>query len=239
MSRFTERTEKALGQDLMSKLRENRFCVIGCSGTGSNFAEMLVRTGATKLDLIDGSSVERSGLNRVFAFAESDCEEKKTTALKNRLEAIRPGELCIHEFRTHFRAPEESLGNIEGEGAMWSAVSRAYAVFIAVDDLKSRISIERFCNEHGEGRYLSCGILVDPKKDGFQFECIWKPDSSNAEIDIEEGYGPDNASFASIVVEATSVAFTMLLSHMKDPDSYFIEYSKHYNSAFLPVEAGS
>ena len=50
------------------------------------------------------------------------------------------------------------------------------------------------------------------------------------------GYGPDNASFASIVLEATSVAFAMLLSHLKCGDSQFKRYRRQYDAIFAPVE---
>ena len=51
-----------------------------------------------------------------------------------------------------------------------------------------------------------------------------------------QGYGPENASFASIILEATSVAFTMLLSHLKCKNSNFRSYRKRYGANFQPVE---
>ena len=51
-----------------------------------------------------------------------------------------------------------------------------------------------------------------------------------------EGYGPENASFASIVLEATSVAFTMLLSHLRDGKSPFRRYRRKYDANFMLVE---
>ena len=61
-----DRTSKALGDKVMERLRSLRFCIVGCGGTGANFAEMLVRTGATRLALIDGAVVKEEDLNRVF-----------------------------------------------------------------------------------------------------------------------------------------------------------------------------
>ncbi len=65
MNGFDERTKEALDQNLLDKLRNNRFCVVGCGGTGANFAEMLVRTGATELDLIDGEVCQASRMTPV------------------------------------------------------------------------------------------------------------------------------------------------------------------------------
>ena len=232
---FTDRTAIALGADISAKLRDHRFCVIGCGGAGGNFAEMLVRTGAMEVDLIDGADVKRSGLNRVFAYSESDCGVKKTAALAERLHAIRPN-LSIRQFPTHFRTPEQSVDNSQSDMDVWLAVANAYAVFIAVDERDSRLAVEKFCHEEGSGRYLSCGIRVDPEKSDFRFECHWRPESPEKGIDHYDGYGPENASFCSIVVEATSIAFTMLLAHLHDPKSDFVSYSKRYNGAFRPIE---
>ena len=51
-----------------------------------------------------------------------------------------------------------------------------------------------------------------------------------------KGYGPENASFAAIVLEATSVAFTMLLSHLRDGKSQFRRYRRRYDANFMVVE---
>ena len=234
MNGFTDRTAKALGHDVLSKLSDNRFCVVGCGGAGGNFAEMLVRTGATQVDLVDGSAVKRSGLNRVFAYSESDCGVDKTAALAERLHAIR-SDLSIRQFPTHFRTREQSVDDSQGDTDVWLAVSTAYAVFIAVDERDSRLAVEKFCLEEGSGRYLSCGIRVDAANDDFRYECHWRPESPAKGVDHYDGYGPDNASFGSVVVEATSIAFTMLLSHLHDPNSDFRSYSKRYDSAFRPI----
>ena len=111
---------------------------------------MLVRTGATKVDLVDGSDVKRSGLNRVFAYSESDCGVNKTAALAKRLNAISPN-LSIRQFPTHFRTPEQSVDNSQGDTDVWLAVATAYAVFIAVDERDSRLAVEKFCLEQGSG----------------------------------------------------------------------------------------
>jgi len=235
MNEFTERTAAALGSNLLEKLESSQFCVVGCGGTGGNFAEMLVRTGATKVDLIDGMDVKQSGLNRVFAYSRSDCGEKKTTALSRRLHAIRP-DLSIREYPTHFRTPEQSMGNLSLESDVCCAVATAVVVFVAVDQRDSRRAVEEFCREERDGNYLSCGVHIDPGDDIFEFECNWQPKSPKKEDDQHDGYGPENASFGSIVVEAASVAFTMLLSHLRDPNSDFVNYTKRYDGAFRPIQ---
>ena len=229
-----DRTAKALGDDVMERLKSLRFCIVGCGGTGANFAEMLVRTGATRLTLIDGAEVEESNLNRVFSFSSADLTKPKVDALKKRLESIRASlEICT--LRDSFRKPEDILEDHPIGQCVRDDVHDADVVFIGTDTNKSRLAIERLCRDKGGGMFLSCGVLVDRESDVFEFECNWSP-RTPAERADEEGYGPENASFASIVHEATSVAFTMLLSHLRCEHSGFKSYLGRYDASFQPVE---
>ncbi len=98
-----DRTTKALGDDVMKKLRSLQFCIVGCGATGANFAEMLVRSGATRITLIDGTKVEESNLNRVFSFSLADSGKPKVKVLEQRLKAIR-GDLKICSLCDNFRS---------------------------------------------------------------------------------------------------------------------------------------
>jgi len=238
VSEFTERTVEALGSDLLKKLENLQFCVIGCSGTGANFAEMLVRTGAVKVDLIDGSYVKRSGLNRVLSFLETDCEKMKVDVLKKRLETIRQ-KVSIRVFKTHFRTEEQSKTSLSEDKKVLDAVVNADVVFIAVDNRESRLAIEELCRGKEDGDYLSCGIHIDREKGDFSFECLWHPKSPPLKKGHIDGYGPKAASFGSIVIEAASVAFTMLLSHLHDPESDFRNYTRQYDGSFRPINQKS
>lgn len=229
-----DRTTKALGDEVMERLRSLQFCIVGCGGTGANFAEMLVRTGARRLALIDGAVVKEEDLNRVFGFFFADLGKPKVEVLKVRLESIRTG-LDIRDLRDSFRRREEILDDYTMGQCVRDVVHDADVVFIATDQNTSRIAIENLCREKSAGRFLSCGVRVDPESGIFEFECCWSPKTPDARAN-EAGYGPDNASFASIVHEATSVAFTMLLSHLTCADSGFKSYVRRYDASFQPVE---
>lgn len=230
-----DRTVEALGADVMEKLRSLHFCIVGCGGTGASFAEMLVRTGALRLTLIDGSRVEDSNLNRVFNFFPEDCEKKKVEVLKKRLESIRPGCLRVSAVPDSFRKPEDILEtHLVGQRAR-DAVCDADVVFIGTDTNGSRLAVEKLCQDENKRMYLSCGVRVDPASGVLEFECAWLPETP-PEREDEEGYGPKNASFGSIVHEAVSVAFTMLLSHLKCADSSFRWYYRRYDGSLQPVE---
>ena len=233
MPNFTDRTAKALGPGVMEKLRTFNFCVVGCGGTGATFAEMLVRSGATRLTLIDGDIVDESNLNRVPSFAWRDIKRCKVAALKARLDAIRPG-LHIRTLPTSFKEREDILDDPLGQPAR-DAVHDAHVVFVGTDTNTSRLVIEALHLSRRRGMLLSCGILVDREEGIFEFECNWSPETP-PERAQDEGYGPDDASFASIVLEATAVAFTMLISHLGDAESDFRSYLRRYDAAFRPVE---
>ena len=229
-----DRTARALGNRIMERLHKLDFCIIGCGGTGANFAEMLVRSGARRLTLIDGDSVDVSNLNRVFSFSAEDIDMPKVEALKNRLELVRSG-LQIRTFCDSFRSPENIADGYEIGQRVRDAVHDADVVFIGTDTNKSRIAVESLCREKIGGMYLSCGVVVDRKSGLYAFECNWSPQTP-AQREDAEGYGPEGASFASIVQEATSVAFTMLLSHLVPAGSEFRSYRKAYDANFAPVE---
>lgn len=230
-----DRTIEALGDDVMGKLRSLHFCVVGCGGTGASFAEMLVRTGARRLTLIDGSCVEDSNLNRVFSFFPDDCEKEKVEVLKMRLESIRQSCSKITAIPDSFRKPEDILETRSIGQRARDAVCEADVVFIGTDTNRSRLAVEKLCQDENKRMYLSCGVRVDARAGVFEFECAWLPQTP-PEREDEEGYGPKNASFGSIVHEAVSVAFTMLLSHLKCADSSFRRYYRRYDGKLQPIE---
>ena len=211
------------------------FCIVGCGGTGASFAEMLVRTGALRLSLIDGTRVEDSNQNRVFSFFPEDCGTRKVEVLKKRLESIRPGCLKITAIPDSFRKPDDILDPHSIGQQARDAVCDADVVFIGTDTNTSRLAVEKLCRDEGKRMYLSCGVRVDARAGVFEFECAWLPETPS-ELEDEEGYGPENASFASIVHEAVSVAFTMLLSHLKRADSSFRRHYRRYEENFQPVD---
>ena len=152
-----ERTTAAIGDELMERILSLRFCVVGCGGTGTNFADMLVRTGARRLTLIDGSTVKKSGLNRVFCFTAKDVGKPKVTVLERHLRAIAGDQLDVCSLYDSFRRPNQILeGNTIGQRVR-DAVHDADVVFAATDTNTSRLAIEELCRE----MLLCCGVLVD------------------------------------------------------------------------------
>ena len=232
---LNERTTAALGSELMDRLRSLRFCIVGCGGTGANFADMLVRTGARRLTLIDGGTVKESGLNRVLCFTAKDVGKPKVEVLERHLRAVAGSDLDVCTLSDSFRRPDQILdGNTVGQRVR-DKVHDADVVFAATDTNTSRLAIEELCREKDGGMLLCCGVHVDREAGVYEYECAWSPKTPENRADVE-GYGPENASFASIVLEATSVAFTMLLSHLQSGKTQFRCYQKTYDANFAPLE---
>ena len=232
---LNERTTAALGGELMEQLKSLRFCIVGCGGTGANFADMLVRTGARHLSLIDGGIVKESGLNRVLCFTREHVGKPKVEVLERHLRAVAGNRLEVCSLRDSFRRPDEILDDNPLGQCARDAVYNADVVFAATDTNTSRLAIKELCRTKDGGMLLSCGVRIDRKAGVYEYECAWSPKIPVDQADAE-GYGPENASFASIVLEATTVAFTMLLSHLQNSKSQFRYYQRRYDASFTPME---
>ncbi len=231
-SDILNRTRPAIGDDLITALQENKFCIVGCGGTGALFAEMLVRTGAKNITLIDGDVVESSNLNRVIGFTKKDIDCKKVDVLASRFKEISP-DVEITTISHHLRKYDKSDKDAQ---IARNAVCNSHISIIAVDKNCIRIECEKLVREsRGKDKkreYIGIGVVVN-ENGHFEFECAW---NRNTPIDKkeEEGYGA--GSFISIVVEATSVAFSMLLHNLKHPESdRFRYYYKEYKD-FIPIK---
>ena len=227
---FLERTSLALGKELMSKFEQKKFCVVGCGGTGALFAEMLVRTGALTVTLIDEDDVEASNLNRVVSFVRADIGKPKVKVLKSRLESINP-KARVTSIDCYLGQLDP--GDCEGQRSR-DAVCNSDIAIIAVDENRYRIECEKLCRKEGRVKYLGIGVYVD-EIGSAGYECYWSSPSSLRETPEkrkeDEGYGR-GGSYAAIVIEATSVAFSMLLHHLKNPSSrdfcYFFKSYKNF-----------
>ena len=223
---ITDRIRQALGDEMIKTLEKTRFCIVGCGGTGALFAEMLVRTGAKKLTLIDGDHVDSSNLNRVVGFVQGDIgkkeENKKVKVLESRFKCISP-DMEIETIATNFRKYDRS--DVKGQKAR-NAVCNSDIIVIAVDKNQSRIECEKLANDKSK-KTISMGVFINEGGDS-GFECTWMPETPHETADAE-GYG--SGSYISIVVETTSVAFTMLLHHLENPESsHFRHYYKEYKN---------
>ena len=195
-----DRTAKALGEDVMSQLRSLRFCIVGCGGTGASFAEMLVRSGAIRLSLIDGTDVDESNLNRVVCFYACDVGQPKVEVLARRLKGACK-DLEILPLRDSFKEAADILpGHLIGQRVR-DAVHDADVVFIATDTNKSRRAIEKLCRDELDRRFLSCGVHVDQDKLASTSLSALGYRKLRSNVKTQKDMVTDNASYISIVQE--------------------------------------
>jgi hypothetical protein len=235
MNEIFSRTQNALGKDFLNLLADKKYCIVGCGGIGANFAEMLARTGAKHINLIDADKVELSNLNRVFNFYENDKGKYKVEVVRSKLEKIN-SKIKGEDSKFFFQNIPEGCNEEDREGFQRSRniVCDSHIILIFCDDNKTRLLLEKFCGQETK-KYLSAAIRIDPVDSGdiLFFECGWFLKTPESKKD-SKGY-PNNASLASIIMEATSVVFSMMLANLKNDSksSKFFKYRKTYKS-FVP-----
>ncbi len=194
-----------------------KFCIVGCGAVGSVFAEMLVRTGAKHLALIDGDKVDISNLNR-GNFIRTDIGKYKVYVLKDKLTNLINSEIEIkiipHHLKRH--TPDIPSEAIKAR----DTVSDSQIVINVPDTNDARITCGELCNEVGRAgeiiKTLSIGVGI--KKHFSEYTCFWNPKPLSLENAGDDGYG-DYGSYTAIIMEATSVGFMMLLHHLQNPES--------------------
>ena len=84
------RAELLLGDDAMRRIREKRVIIFGVGGVGSWCAESLVRSGITKLTIVDSDRVSVTNINRQLMATTETIGQVKVDALRERLLTINP-----------------------------------------------------------------------------------------------------------------------------------------------------
>lgn len=85
-----QRTELLLGKDRMNKLAQKRVILFGIGGVGSWCAESLVRSGISKLTIVDSDRICVTNINRQLLATTQTVGQVKTEVLKQRLLDINP-----------------------------------------------------------------------------------------------------------------------------------------------------
>jgi len=130
-----KRNFKALSLDDQKKLASSTVAVVGCGGLGGYIAEQLARIGIGHLILIDGDRIEETNLNRQLFALEENIGSLKAEAAKERLQKVNSS-VKVDIFSQWF-TEQNGKSLIEG----------ADLVCDALDSGKTRIELERVCND--------------------------------------------------------------------------------------------
>lgn len=133
----TSRTEKLLGTEGVSKLKDKNLLVVGTGGVGGITAEMLVRTGVGHITIVDFDVISPSNINRQVVALSTNIGKLKVEELAKRLLEINP-ELQIKPINQKL-TPE----NVE------QLVTADYDYVVdAIDIVKDKTALILHCLSH-------------------------------------------------------------------------------------------
>jgi tRNA threonylcarbamoyladenosine dehydratase len=143
----------------LEKLRSAFIIVVGCGGVGSHAAAALVRSGCSKIRLIDFDQVTLSSLNRHAVATLSDVGTPKVHAIRKRLQAIAPWVHfdCRNELFSASSAKSQ-LEPFEGQNPDF--------VIDAIDNIDSKVELLHYCHRNSI-RVISsmgAGAKSDPSR---------------------------------------------------------------------------
>ncbi|MDD4110882.1 MAG: tRNA threonylcarbamoyladenosine dehydratase [Clostridia bacterium] len=100
------KTESLLGKNNMKKLKQSHIIVFGLGGVGSYVVESLVRSGITKLDIVDNDKICLTNLNRQIFATQKTIGRDKVDVAEERIYEINPN--CKVKKWKCFYLPENS-----------------------------------------------------------------------------------------------------------------------------------
>ena len=89
-SAIFRRSELLLGSETMERIAQKRVIIFGVGGVGSWCAESLVRSGISRLTIVDSDCVSVTNINRQLMATTKTVGQVKVDALKERLLSINP-----------------------------------------------------------------------------------------------------------------------------------------------------
>ncbi|KAF5313455.1 hypothetical protein D9611_008468 [Ephemerocybe angulata] len=142
------------GDEGMQKIRGSSVVVVGCGGVGSWAAVMLVRSGVSKIRLVDFDYVTLSSLNRHATAGLSDVGTPKVKCVERTLKSIAKWaniDACIDIWR------KEDGGDLL-EGYDW--------VVDAIDNIQTKVDLLKYCHDTGIKVFSSmgAGAKCDPTR---------------------------------------------------------------------------
>ncbi|OCH94639.1 ubiquitin-protein ligase molybdopterin-converting factor, partial [Obba rivulosa] len=142
------------GEEGMAKIRKGTVVVVGCGGVGSWAAVMLVRSGITKIRLVDFDYVTLSSLNRHATAVLSDVGTPKVRCIARTLRQI--SRWVDVDARIDIWRKEQ--GGDLLEGADW--------VIDAIDNITTKVDLLKYCHDNNIKVFSSmgAGAKCDPTR---------------------------------------------------------------------------
>ncbi|KAI8989182.1 hypothetical protein BD414DRAFT_571824 [Trametes punicea] len=133
------------GDEAMAKIRKGAVIVVGCGGVGSWAAVMLVRSGISKIRLVDFDQVTLSSLNRHATATLADVGTPKVKCIERALKQISR----VVEVDPRIEIWRKESGGDLLEGADW--------VIDAIDNITTKVDLLKYCHENNIKVFSSMG----------------------------------------------------------------------------------
>jgi tRNA A37 threonylcarbamoyladenosine dehydratase len=154
-SAIFRRNELLLGGETMERIAQKRVIIFGVGGVGSWCAESLVRSGISRLTIVDSDCVSVTNINRQLMATTKTVGQVKVDALKERLLSINP------------KAEITALQQVFSEETAESFQLDTYDYIIdAIDSLKDKATLILLaCQQHAKlFSSMGAALKLDPTR---------------------------------------------------------------------------
>ena len=154
-SAIFRRNELLLGSETMERIAQKRVIIFGVGGVGSWCAESLVRSGISRLTIVDSDCVSITNVNRQLMATTKTVGQVKVDALKERLLSINP------------KAEITALQQVFSEETAESFQLDTYDYIIdAIDALKDKATLILLaCQQHAKlFSSMGAALKLDPTR---------------------------------------------------------------------------
>ena len=154
-SAIFRRNELLLGSETMERIAQKRVIIFGVGGVGSWCAESLVRSGISRLTIVDSDCVSVTNINRQLMATTKTVGQVKVDTLKERLLSINP------------KAEISALQQVFSEETAESFQLDTYDYIIdAIDSLKDKATLILLaCQQHAKlFSSMGAALKLDPTR---------------------------------------------------------------------------
>lgn len=130
------------GSDAYALIKQMHVCVVGIGGVGSWVVEALARSAVGKITLIDFDTIDISNINRQIHALENTIDEKKCSAMLQRVKEINP--LCEVNIIDDFITLENMAEYLTGSNELHNY---DYVVD-AIDSIKFKAGLIYYCKRN-------------------------------------------------------------------------------------------
>lgn len=213
---WLERTEMLIGDKALKKLKSSRILVVGLGGVGAYAAELICRSGAGSMTIVDGDKVHLSNINRQLIATTANFGKPKALIMADRLRSINPDlkltvideyikdERMTEVLDTGFDYVVDAIDTLSPKVFLiWHSLQRKYPVVSSMgsggkyDPLALRITDISETTDCSLARILRKRLHRIGVRDGFR--AIWSPEVTDKTKIVSVTGEPNKASVVGTI----------------------------------------